>query len=175
MCNKSPCRKGNSHLRKLLNGFYYEKIRRYNNSSSYVTARWPPQQILSLNFYRTDWLADWLSDWPTFHKELCVVPPPLSQCRSHAKVLKTKVNVIFLKITIQVTEFCEEIVCNPFVSFYIECLLCQCWKSTTTCQCPHQDHLCHWISCRGRQTGIYAIRKCSTMETKANCSQRRGR
>ena len=41
----SPCGKGNSRQMKLLGGLSYEKIRRHNNSPSYVTARWPPQQI----------------------------------------------------------------------------------------------------------------------------------
>ena len=41
-----PRGKGNSHLTKLFGGLSYEKIRRYNNSPPYVTARWLPQQIL---------------------------------------------------------------------------------------------------------------------------------
>ena len=46
----NPRRKGISCLMKLLDGLNYEKIRRYNNSPPYVTARWPPQQIPLLNF-----------------------------------------------------------------------------------------------------------------------------
>ena len=42
-----PCGKGNSCL---LRGLSYENIQRYNNSPPYMTARWPPQQIPSLNF-----------------------------------------------------------------------------------------------------------------------------
>ena len=42
--------RGNSRVTKLLGGLSYEKIRRYNNSPPYVTARWPPQQIPPLNF-----------------------------------------------------------------------------------------------------------------------------
>ena len=42
--------KGSSSLTKLLGGLSYGKIRRYNNSPPYVTARWPPQQIPHLNF-----------------------------------------------------------------------------------------------------------------------------
>ena len=45
--------KGNSRLKKLLGGLSYEKIWRYNNSPPYVTARWQPQQIPSLNFLVT--------------------------------------------------------------------------------------------------------------------------
>ena len=50
MRDLSPCGKGNSPLTKLFGGLSYEKIRRYNNSPPYVTARWPPQQIPPLNF-----------------------------------------------------------------------------------------------------------------------------
>ena len=46
-CMFSPRGIGNS---RLLGGLSYEKIRRYNNSHPYVTARWPPQQIPPLNF-----------------------------------------------------------------------------------------------------------------------------
>ena len=46
----NPHGKGNSHLTKLLGGLSYEKIRRYNNSLPYVTARWPPQQISPVDF-----------------------------------------------------------------------------------------------------------------------------
>ena len=41
---------GNSRLTKLFGGLRYENIRRYNNLSLYMTARWPPQQISQLNF-----------------------------------------------------------------------------------------------------------------------------
>ena len=34
----------------LFGGLSYKKIRRYNNSPPYVTARWPPQQIPPKNF-----------------------------------------------------------------------------------------------------------------------------
>ena len=46
----SLCWKGNSSLTKLLGGFRYEKIWRYNNSPPCVAARWLPQQIPPLNF-----------------------------------------------------------------------------------------------------------------------------
>ena len=46
----SPRGKGNSRQMKLLGELSYEKIRRYNNSPPYVTARWPPQRISPLNF-----------------------------------------------------------------------------------------------------------------------------
>ena len=39
-----------SCVTKLFGGLSYEKIRRYNNSPPYMTARWPPQQIPPLNF-----------------------------------------------------------------------------------------------------------------------------
>ena len=37
-------------LTKLFGGLSYKKIRRYNNTPPYVTARWPTQQIPPLNF-----------------------------------------------------------------------------------------------------------------------------
>ena len=40
-------------------GLSYEKIRRYNNSASYVTSRWPPQRIPLLNFLGVCALMDW--------------------------------------------------------------------------------------------------------------------
>ena len=46
----SPRGKGNSCQTKLLGRLSYEKIRRYNNSSPYMTARWLPQHIPPLNF-----------------------------------------------------------------------------------------------------------------------------
>ena len=46
----SPHGKGSSRSMKLLGGLNYEKIRRYNNSPPYMTARWPPQQFPPLNF-----------------------------------------------------------------------------------------------------------------------------
>ena len=46
----SPRGKGNSCLMKLFGWLSYQKIRRYNNSPPYVTARWPPQQIPPLDF-----------------------------------------------------------------------------------------------------------------------------
>ena len=42
----SPCAKGNSRIKKLLGGLSYEKIRKYNNSPPYVTARFPPETSL---------------------------------------------------------------------------------------------------------------------------------
>ena len=50
MLNLKPCKKGNTRLMKLVGGLSYKKIQRYNNSPPYVTARWQPQQIASLNF-----------------------------------------------------------------------------------------------------------------------------
>ena len=50
VCDLSPRGKGNSRLTKLFCRLSCEKIRRYNNSPPYVTARWPPQQIPPLNF-----------------------------------------------------------------------------------------------------------------------------
>ena len=63
----SPCRKGNSRLMKLLGGLSYEKIRRYNNSPPYVTARWPPQQIPPFNFLDQD-LPAWASNQTKYHQ-----------------------------------------------------------------------------------------------------------
>ena len=37
-------KKGNTHLAILLGGPSYEKVRRYNNSPTYIMARWQPQQ-----------------------------------------------------------------------------------------------------------------------------------
>ena len=50
MHDLSPRGKGNSHLTELFGRLSFEKIRRYNNSPPYLTARWPPQQIPPLNF-----------------------------------------------------------------------------------------------------------------------------
>ena len=41
----SPSEKGNTRLTKLLGRLIYEKIRRHNNSPSYVKAIWPLEQI----------------------------------------------------------------------------------------------------------------------------------
>ena len=38
-------------LNEIFGGLSDEKIRRYNNSPPYVTARWPPQQIPPLNIF----------------------------------------------------------------------------------------------------------------------------
>ena len=45
---KSSREKGKIRLTKLR--LYLRKIRRYNNSPTYLTARWPSQQILPSNF-----------------------------------------------------------------------------------------------------------------------------
>ena len=48
--DSSSLGKGIKCLMKLLGGFSYEKILRYNNLPLYATARWLPQQIPPLNF-----------------------------------------------------------------------------------------------------------------------------
>ena len=54
------CRKGNSRYNKIIWRAWLQKIRRYNNSPPYVTARWPPQQIPPLNFLACNTLLLWL-------------------------------------------------------------------------------------------------------------------
>ena len=65
----SSCRKGNSCLTNHLASLATQKIRRYNNSPSYVTARWPPQQIPSLNFLGRN--PSLMHDQGFSHKLLC--------------------------------------------------------------------------------------------------------
>ena len=68
-CAISSCGKGNSSLMKLFGGLSYETIQRYSNSSLYVMARWPPQQIPPLNFLGLNPVVD--LPW-VFHNEIFI-------------------------------------------------------------------------------------------------------
>ena len=49
-----PLGKDNSPSTNFFGGLNYKKIRRYNNSPPYVTAKWWPQQIPPFNFLELD-------------------------------------------------------------------------------------------------------------------------
>ena len=62
--------KRQSRLMKLFGGLRCEKIRWYNNSPPYVTARWPPQQIPPLNFLDCITYFDPTCTWSVWWNEV---------------------------------------------------------------------------------------------------------